>query len=120
MNVWASATINILEPPDVAVFVSSTIAYTGRPYNPWVAVLQPSFVKSATHSLPAIVVGFRVLGGICGGARISLFAAKAHNRRHFKLLDVRGKLAFEDGERVIFASCKLGKRRLLQMPISPW
>jgi hypothetical protein len=47
-------------------------------------------------------------------------ATFADKWRYFELLDVRGKMAVEDNERVICASCKLGKRRLSHMPISLW
>jgi hypothetical protein len=53
--------------------------------------------------------------------RLALEAATfADKWRYFELLDVRGKMAVEDNERVICASCKLGKRRLSHMPISLW
>jgi hypothetical protein len=59
--------------------------------------------------------------GFCAEVRVGLDAATFEDKqRYFELLDVRGKLAFEDGDKVIFASCKLGKRRLLQMQTSPW
>lgn len=40
-------------------------------------------------------------------------------RRYFDLLDVRGKLAYENGEKVIYVECLIGKQRLVQMPTSP-
>ncbi|MBI4772004.1 MAG: hypothetical protein HY784_16710 [Chloroflexi bacterium] len=40
-------------------------------------------------------------------------------RRYFELLDVRGKLAVENGEKVVYARCRLGEQRLSQVAISP-
>jgi len=40
-------------------------------------------------------------------------------RRYFEWLDVRGKLAVENEERIIYVKCKVGERRLLQIPTSP-
>src|SRR4051794_15236917 len=40
-------------------------------------------------------------------------------QRYIALLDVRGTLAIEDGEKVVYATCKIGKQRLLQIPTSP-
>ncbi len=41
-------------------------------------------------------------------------------RRYFELLDVRGKIAIENGEKVVHASCKLGRQRLSVVETSPW
>lgn len=40
-------------------------------------------------------------------------------RRYFDLLRVRGTIALENGERVIYASCRIGKQRLSLAPTSP-
>ncbi len=40
-------------------------------------------------------------------------------RRYFELLDVRGRLALENDEKVVYVKCKLGEQRLLQIPTSP-
>jgi site-specific DNA recombinase len=40
-------------------------------------------------------------------------------RRYFDLLRVRGTIALENGERVIYASCRFGKQRLSLAPTSP-
>jgi hypothetical protein len=40
-------------------------------------------------------------------------------RRYFELLDVRGKLAVENGEKVAYVSCKIGKQQQALAAISP-
>jgi hypothetical protein len=40
-------------------------------------------------------------------------------RQCFDLLDVRCKLAIENGEKVVYAKCKIGEQRLSVAPISP-
>src|SRR5712692_4379616 len=55
----------------------------------------------------------------CATAREGLDNATFEDkRRYFELLDVRGKLAFENGEKVVYVTCLIGKQRLVQMPTS--
>jgi hypothetical protein len=42
------------------------------------------------------------------GSDVATFEDK---RRYFELLDVRGKLALENGEKVVYVLCKIGKPR---------
>ena len=46
-------------------------------------------------------------------------AAFYDRRRYFNWLDVRGKLAVEDSERVAYAKCRIGERRLSLVQTSP-
>jgi hypothetical protein len=56
----------------------------------------------------------------CADMREGLDSATFEDkRRYFELLDVRGKLAVEDGEKVIYIKCKLGEQRLLQIQTLP-
>lgn len=53
---------------------------------------------------------------VCAGLDSATFEDK---RRYFELLDVRGRLALENDEKVVYVKCKLGEQRLLQIPTSP-
>jgi hypothetical protein len=55
----------------------------------------------------------------CEQVREGLAHATFEDKRHYlDLLDVRGILVLENGEKVVYITCKLGKQRLLQMQIS--
>ena len=52
----------------------------------------------------------------CAEVREGLEAATFEDKlRYFELLDVRGKLAVEDGEKVVYARCKIGEQRLSEV-----
>lgn len=56
----------------------------------------------------------------CAEVRVGLENATFEDkRRYFDLLDVHGKLAVENDERVIYITCLIGKQRLVQMQTSP-
>ena len=40
-------------------------------------------------------------------------------RKYFDWLDARGKLAVENGEKVVYAKCRIGERRLSLVQTSP-
>jgi site-specific DNA recombinase len=46
-------------------------------------------------------------------------ATRDDMRRYFDLLKVRGKIAVENGRKVIYATCRFGKQRLSLAPTSP-
>jgi predicted fused transcriptional regulator/phosphomethylpyrimidine kinase len=46
-------------------------------------------------------------------------ATRDDMRRYFDLLKVRGKIAVENGKKVIYATCRFGKQRLSLAPTSP-
>jgi site-specific DNA recombinase len=53
---------------------------------------------------------------IADGLENATFADK---RRYFDLLDVRATYGLEDGARVVYVKCRLGKQRLQVVPTSP-
>ncbi len=52
-------------------------------------------------------------------SKVASTATFEDKRHYLDLLDVRGILALENGEKVVYITCKLGKQRLVQMPTSP-
>ncbi len=56
----------------------------------------------------------------CAEVRVGLDNATFEDKVHyFELFDMRGKLAIENEEKVVYLTCKLGKQRVLQMRTSP-
>ncbi len=52
-------------------------------------------------------------------SKVASTATFEDKRHYLDLLDVRGILALENGEKVVYITCKLGKQRVLQMPTLP-
>ena len=74
-----------------------------------------------THLQTAVLSDDQIaeLEAFCAEVRTGLDNATFEDkRRYFDLLDVRGKLAVENNEKVAYLSCKIGKQRVVQMPIS--
>ena len=56
----------------------------------------------------------------CAEVRVGIDNATFEDkRRYFDLLDVHGKLAVENDEKVIYITCLVGKQRLVQTQTSP-
>jgi hypothetical protein len=56
----------------------------------------------------------------CAEVRDGLESATFEGKqRYFELLEVRGKLAVENGEKVIYAKCKIGEQRLSEVQTLP-
>jgi len=62
----------------------------------------------------------RAIETFCAEVREGLEAATFEDKqRYLELLDVRGKLAVEDGEKVVYARCKIGEQRLSEVQTLP-
>ncbi|MBI5880375.1 MAG: hypothetical protein HZB53_22210 [Chloroflexi bacterium] len=60
------------------------------------------------------------LKAFCEEVRVGLDNATFEDkRRYFDLMDVRGKLAIENNEKVVYVSCKIGKQRVSLLATSP-
>ena len=56
---------------------------------------------------------------ICAEISIGLDNATFEDKkRYFEILDVRGKVAFEDGKEVVYIKCKIGQQQVLLMQTS--
>jgi hypothetical protein len=73
-------------------------------------------LQSAILSDEQIAVIESFCAEVCAGLDSATFEDK---RRYFELLDVRGRLAVESDEKVVYIKCKLGEQRLLQILTSP-
>jgi hypothetical protein len=83
--------------------------------------LERTKAEMNTHLKAAILSDSQIaeIEAFCAEVRAGLDNATFEDkRRYFDLLDVRGKLAFENNEKVVYLSCKLGKQRVVQMPTS--
>jgi site-specific DNA recombinase len=76
----------------------------------------------AAHLQAAIITDAQIaeIETYCAEVREGLDNATFEDkRRYFELLKVRGKLAVENEEKVVYASCRIGQQRLSQVQTSP-
>jgi hypothetical protein len=84
--------------------------------------LTPERAELTAHVQTEILTDVQIaeIEAFCAEVRESFDTATFEDKkRYFELLDVRGKLAVEDGEKVIHVRCKLGKQRRWHIPTSP-
>jgi hypothetical protein len=73
------------------------------------------FLKDVTLSDKQIAEIESFCADVCDGLDNATFEDK---RYYFDRLEVRGRLAVENDEKVIYAKCKLGEQRLAQVQTS--